>query len=88
MMSNSPDSDFIILETTFGGFIPFELDVPICCRSRHALESMTSLDEFSAIMKLGNGGDYASSWLVGDVSTGEIMQLTGATTATAVAVAV
>jgi hypothetical protein len=75
MMSNSHDSNFIILETTFGGFIPFELDIPICCRSRHAVEMMTCLDEFSQIMKIGNGGDYASSWLVGDVTTGEIMQL-------------
>jgi hypothetical protein len=63
----------MITETTlpmFKGFDPkgiaeFE-------RSRKAMQYASSIDEYAAIMRAGNNGGYANSWLVGDRKTGEI----------------
>src|SRR5208337_2779121 len=41
-------------------------------RSRKAMQYATSIDEYAAIMRKGNNGGYANSWLVGDRNTGEI----------------
>lgn len=46
--------------------------IPEFVRSRKALQYATSVDEFAAIMKKGNNGGYANSWLIGDRKTGEI----------------
>ena len=66
----------MITETTlpmFKGFDPkgiaeFE-------RSRKAMQYAGSIDEYAAIMREGNNGGYANSWLVGDRKTGEIAYL-------------
>lgn len=44
-------------------------------RSRKALQYATSIDEYAAIMRQGNNGGYANSWLIGDRKTGEIAYL-------------
>jgi hypothetical protein len=44
-------------------------------RSRKAMQYATSIDEYAAIMRKGNNGGYANSWLVGDRKTGEIAYL-------------
>jgi hypothetical protein len=44
-------------------------------RSRKAMQYATSIDEYAAIMRKGNNGGYANSWLIGDRKTGEIAYL-------------
>ncbi|SEG45370.1 Phospholipase B [Bryocella elongata] len=44
-------------------------------RSRKALQYASSIDDYAAIMRKGNNGGYANSWLVGDRKTGEIAYL-------------
>jgi hypothetical protein len=46
---------------------------PFFCRIRQAMQYGTTLDEYSKIMKDNNAGDYACSWLFGDINTNEIM---------------
>ena len=46
-----------------------------CCRIRNAMQYATSLDEYETMLTTNNGGDYANSWLLGDINTGEIMML-------------
>lgn len=46
---------------------------PYFCRIRHAMQYGKSLDDYAAIMTHHNAGDYASSWLFGDVRSQEIM---------------
>jgi hypothetical protein len=41
-------------------------------RARKALQYAHSIDEYAAIMRKGNNGGYANSWLIGDRKTGEI----------------
>ena len=36
------------------------------------MQYATSIDEYAAIMRKGNNGGYANSWLIGDRKTGEI----------------
>lgn len=64
---------FIGTETTIGGFLPYENNYPISCRIRKAMQYASSLDDYSAILLEGNSGDYANSWLIGDIKTNEIM---------------
>lgn len=45
------------------------------CRIRNAMQYATHLDEYETMLTANNGGDYASSWLLGDINTGEIMLL-------------
>jgi hypothetical protein len=49
--------------------------VPFFCRIRQAIQYAKSLDECSKIMLKENAGDYACSWLFGDLNTNEIMLL-------------
>jgi hypothetical protein len=65
----------ICTETTIGGFNRFALKDPICCRIRHAMQYATSLDECAKILTTNNGGDYANSWLIGDINTNKIMRI-------------
>lgn len=47
--------------------------IPYFCRIREAMQYGKTLDEYVSIMTKYNAGDYANSWLLGDVNTGEIM---------------
>ena len=49
--------------------------IPEFVRSRKAMQYATSIDEYAEIMRKGNNGGYANSWLVGDRKTGEIAYL-------------
>jgi hypothetical protein len=62
-------------ETTIGGFLPYENKYPISCRIRKAIQYGHNLDEYEKILLDGNSGDYACSWLFGDIKTNEIMRL-------------
>lgn len=62
-------------ETTIGGFIPYEKKYPICFRIRQAMQYGNSLDEYCEILLRENSGDYANSWLFGDINEKEILRL-------------
>lgn len=46
---------------------------PFFCRIRKAMQYATSLDQYVEIMLEDNAGDYACSWLFGNINTNEIM---------------
>jgi hypothetical protein len=62
-------------ETTIGGFLPYENKSPISCRIRQAMQYGNSLDDYVNILLKNNSGDYANSWLFGDIHTNEILRL-------------
>ena len=62
-------------ETTIGGFISYENNVPISCRIRNAMQYGKNLDDYEKMLLDGNSGDYANSWLFGDTKTNEIMRI-------------
>jgi len=62
-------------ETTIGGFIAYENNVPISCRIRNAMQYGNNLDDYERLLLDGNSGDYANSWLFGDTNKNEIMRL-------------
>lgn len=62
-------------ETTMGGFINYENNIPISCRIRNAMQYGNSLDDYEKMLLDGNSGDYANSWLFGDVNNNEIMRI-------------
>jgi hypothetical protein len=62
-------------ETTIGGFISYENNIPISCRIRQAMQYGNNLDDYVKILLDGNSGDYANSWLFGDTNTNEILRL-------------
>jgi hypothetical protein len=62
-------------ETTIGGFISYENNVPISCRIRNAMQYGNTLDDYVKILLDGNSGDYANSWLFGDTNTNEILRI-------------
>lgn len=62
-------------ETTIGGFSSYEDRIPIAYRARKAMQYGNSLDEYVDIFLDGNSGDYANSWLFGDINTNEILRL-------------
>lgn len=61
-------------ETTISGinYIP-KFGTPFFCRIREAMQYGETLDDYVKIMKNNNAGDYACSWLLGNVNTNEIM---------------
>src|SRR6202044_2413959 len=66
----------MITETTLPMIKGFDVDgIPEFVRSRKAMQYATSIDEYAAIMRKGNNGGYANSWLIGDRKTGEIAYL-------------
>jgi hypothetical protein len=66
-------SGLMITETTLPGSHGFDVNgIPEFQRSRKAMQYATSIDEYAAIMRKGNNGGYANSWLVGDRKTGEV----------------
>ena len=62
-------------ETTIGGFIPYQNNIPISCRIRNAMQYGKNLDDYEKMLLDGNSGDYANSWLFGDTKTNEIMRI-------------
>ncbi|MBC7528490.1 MAG: peptidase C45 [Chthonomonadaceae bacterium] len=66
----------LVTETTIGGFMGFDPDgIPEFIRMRKATQYANSLDDFLRVMKEGNNGGYANTWLLGDVKTNEIGKL-------------
>jgi hypothetical protein len=71
------ESGIIGCETTISkiNYIPdFEKGVPYFFRIRKAMETGKTLDDYVSIMIEQNAGDYACSWLFGDINSGEIMR--------------
>jgi hypothetical protein len=62
-------------ETTIGGFLPYENKAPISCRIRQAMQYGNTLDDYVKILLKNNSGDYANSWLFGDIHSNEILRL-------------
>jgi hypothetical protein len=62
-------------ETTIGGFYPYEKRYPIGYRIRKAMQYGNTLDEYCDILLDENSGDYANSWLFGDVNSKEILRI-------------
>ena len=70
------DAGLVGSETTIGGFESFdENGIPEFTRMRRATQDAGSIDEWCDIMKKGNNGGYANSWLIGDIHTNEIARL-------------
>ena len=66
---------FIGTETTIGGFAKYEMNYPIGYRIRKAMQYGKTLDDYVSILLEGNSGDYANSWLFGDIKNNEIMRI-------------
>ncbi|MES2391179.1 MAG: C45 family peptidase, partial [Acidobacteriota bacterium] len=63
----------MITETTLPMAAGFDVKgVPEFQRSREAMQYASSIDEYAAIMRKGNNGGYANSWMIGDRKTNEI----------------
>jgi hypothetical protein len=62
-------------ETTIGGFYPYENKIPISCRIRQAMQYGNTLDDYVNILLNENSGDYANSWLFGDIYNNEILRI-------------
>lgn len=66
----------MITETTLPMAVGFDVNgIPEFDRSRKAMQYASSIDEYAAMMRKGNNGGYANSWLIGDRKTGEIAYL-------------
>jgi len=66
----------MITETTLPMAAGFDVHgIPEFTRSRKAMQYAGSIDEYANIMRKGNNGGYANSWLIGDRRTGEIAYL-------------
>jgi hypothetical protein len=66
----------MITETTLPMAKGFDVDgIPEFQRSRKAMQYASSIAEYAAIMRKGNNGGYANSWLIGDRKTNEIAYL-------------
>ena len=66
-------SGLMITETTLPMAKGFDVNgIPEFERSRKAMQYATSIKEYAAIMRKGDNGGYANSWLIGDRKTGEI----------------
>jgi hypothetical protein len=63
----------MITETTLSQAVGFDVKgIPEFMRSRKAMQYATSITQYAAIMRKGNNGGYANSWMIGDRKTGEI----------------
>jgi Phospholipase B len=70
------NAGIMITETTIGNFHGFDANgTPEFIRARKAVQYSESIDDFARIMKEGNNGGYANTWLVGDRKTNEIGRL-------------
>ncbi len=54
-------------ETTISGFNAFALRDPICCRIRECMQYGRTLEEYAERLQKRNSGDYACSWMFGDI---------------------
>ena len=61
-------------ETTIGGFIAYENNIPVGYRIRQAMQYGNTIDECVNFLLQGNSGDYANTWYFGDTKTNEIMR--------------
>lgn len=66
---------FIGTETTIGGFHMYERHDPITVRIRNCMQYAKTLDQYVELLVKNNSGDYANSWLLGDVNHNEIMRI-------------
>lgn len=66
---------FIGTETTIGGFNMYEKHDPICVRIRNCMQYAKKLDDYVNMLVKNNSGDYANSWLIGDINNNEIMKI-------------
>lgn len=62
-------------ETTIGGFLMYEKKYPIGYRIRKAMQYGNTLDDYCEILLEENSGDYANSWLFGDIHKNEILRI-------------
>jgi len=62
-------------ETTIGGFLPYEKKHPIGYRIRQAMQYGNTLDDYVKCLLHENSGDYANSWLFGDINSNEILRI-------------
>jgi hypothetical protein len=70
------DAGIVITETTISDFHGFDRHgMPEFARARKAMQYSESIDDFAKIMKDGNNGGYANTWLVGDINKNEIARL-------------
>ena len=66
----------MITETTISHFSGYDPNgIPEFVRARKAMQYSASIDDFARIMKEGNNGGYANTWLVADRKTNEIGSL-------------
>ncbi|MGA7155699.1 MAG: C45 family peptidase [Acidobacteriaceae bacterium] len=66
----------MITETTLPMAKGFDVNgIPEFERSRKAMQYANSIATYAAIMRKGNNGGYANSWLIGDRKTNEIAYL-------------
>ncbi len=66
----------MITETTISNFSGYDpKGIPEFVRARKAMQYAASIDDFARIMKEGNNGGYANTWLVADRKTNEIASL-------------
>jgi hypothetical protein len=66
----------MITETTLPMAKGFDVNgIPEFERSRKAMQYAGSIAEYAAIVRKGNNGGYANSWLIGDRKTNEIAYL-------------
>jgi hypothetical protein len=66
----------VITETTIGSFSGYDPNgIPEFIRARKAAQYSTSIDDFTRIMKEGNNGGYANTWLIADTEKNEIGRL-------------
>jgi hypothetical protein len=65
-----------ITETTIGHFSGYDpAAIPEFVRARKAAQYSASIDDFARIMKDGNNGGYANTWLIADINRNEIGRL-------------
>jgi hypothetical protein len=66
----------VITETTIGHFSGYDAKgIPEFVRARKAAQYSASIDDFTQIMKEGNNGGYANTWLIADTHKNEIGRL-------------
>ena len=65
-----------ITETTISHFFGFDTNgIPEFIRARKAAQYSASIDDYTRIMKEGNNGGYANTWLIADTRKNEIGRL-------------
>jgi hypothetical protein len=66
----------VITETTITAFFGYDTNgIPEFVRARKAMQYSKSIDDFARIMKTGNNGGYANTWLIADTKRNEIASL-------------